>query len=507
MVLRPLLCSRKLLYLYQQRLLTRPSCLHRLYSTRLDASFKDSLLNYDVTRDINTLVKQLPKTGSQTGIAPMYNAVLSKCVSKHELDHIQQITNLMKERGVQMDTATYNILMRLKLSKREIQQEESFEVYNDMMSRSIKPNTATFNTFIKYACQHQHWAAIPQWLNLMKEHAIEPNRITAQTIFRSLVTNPTNTSLLEALDSIASAVSFDREPFLNAGIVALIKDNKNSIALQLLNTLFEYEKPKSAHSYNIMITALCRQGDLDIAHNVLNAMIHNSKIPNPDVITFTSLIHGIIKRGGDEKEQLDAIINIYTKLLNFGLRSNNVLDSVLLAYFIKHQDARKPEAIEAMCDLILNNKEKARSPRQHGDIQLVEMYIYNMMMDFYFLQSRTQKQSQLPKQPFILLRHAVEQRKLNPTTSTLNIFVRGLADYHQDLNAAEKVLEFFVRRGVKINERTLWFLVKSALKQDKIEKAHNWIQEYEKDRAIEGDGLLWFKSQVMKWGVKDDTPV
>ncbi|EIE84795.1 hypothetical protein RO3G_09505 [Rhizopus delemar RA 99-880] len=390
MVPRSLLCSRKLLFLYQQKPLTRASYFQRLYSTQLSTSFKDSLSDYAITKDINALVKHLPTSGSQNEMVPIYNTAL----------------NLMKKRGVQVDTATQNILMRLRLSKRGIKQEEAFKIYQDMLSQSIKPNTATFNTFIKYACQHHHWDALPQWLKLMKQHSIEPNRITAQTIFRCLVVDPTNTVLLEAFDSVSPIVSFDKESFLNAGIVALIKDNKTTLALELLNTLFEKEMPRSTYSYNIMVTALCRQGDLKTARNILNAMIHNSKIPNPDIITFTSLIHGIIKCGGDEKEQLSSIVDIYTKLLSFGLRSNNVLNSVLLSYFIKRSSIRKPEAIETMY--------------------------------FCFTRSRSQKQTSLPKQPFLLLRHAIEQRKLKPTTSTLNIFVRGFADYHHDLNTAEK---------------------------------------------------------------------
>ncbi|KAG1449978.1 hypothetical protein G6F46_010688 [Rhizopus delemar] len=499
MVPRSLLCSRKLLFLYQQKPLTRASYFQRLYSTQLSTSFKDSLSDYAITKDINALVKHLPTSGSQNEMVPIYNTALSKCVRKGELGHIQQIIDLMKKRGVQVDTATQNILMRLRLSKRGIKQEEAFKIYQDMLSQSIKPNTATFNTFIKYACQHHHWDALPQWLKLMKQHSIEPNRITAQTIFRCLVVDPTNTVLLEAFDSVSPIVSFDKESFLNAGIVALIKDNKTTLALELLNTLFEKEMPRSTYSYNIMVTALCRQGDLKTARNILNAMIHNSKIPNPDIITFTSLIHGIIKCGGDEKEQLSSIVDIYTKLLSFGLRSNNVLNSVLLSYFIKRSSIRKPEAIETMCEIVLNNKKKVRLPRQHGDIELIEMHIYNMMIDFCFTRSRSQKQTSLPKQPFLLLRHAIEQRKLKPTTSTLNIFVRGFADYHHDLNTAEKVLDFLVHRGVKMNERTVWLLVKSALKQNKIERARYWIVEYEKDHCIKGDGLLWFKSQIMKW--------
>lgn len=496
MVLRPLLCSRNLLFLYQ-RVLTNHTCLQRPYSTLLNTSFKKSLLEYSLTKDINALIKQLPTHGPESTSAYLYNAALNKCVKIRQFDHMDQIMALMKERGVQMDRATYNILLRIELEQPNITQQDMFKLYQKMISQSIRPSIVTFNTFIKYTCQHKYWEALPQWLSLMEEHGLKPNRITAQTIFKCLVLNMNDPFLSEAFDKVSSAVpeaSYEKELFWNAAIVALVKDNKADVALDILNMIFSKEKPQTTNTYNTMILTLCRQGNLESAHQLLDSMIHNNKIPNPDIVTFTTLIHAIVKQGGDEVKQLDDIVKLYKKLQEQGLRSNNVLNSVLLAYFVKNQHLHNQKTVEKMYRLVLSNRDEARTQSQSGDVELVEMYIYNMLIDFYFSRSRLKKSGRIPEQPFVLLKHAMNQRKLKPTTSTMNIFVRGLAIYHNDLKAAETTMNLLMAKGVPWNERTIWLLVKAAFQQGKKDRAYHWIQTYEKENVIKGDGLLYLKN-------------
>jgi hypothetical protein len=160
-----------------------------------------------------------------------------------------------------------------------------------------------------------------------------------------------------------------------------------------------------------------------------------------------------------------------------------------------------------MFESIMANKSQVKLPRQHGDKTLDDIQIYNMMMDFYFLHYHKSKslKNQTPQEPFALLNDAVENKKLKPTTTTLNILVRGLAILNKDLAAAEKMVTLLAHKGVQMNEKTAWYLTKSAYKQGQMSRARNWIEKYEsQNRSIKGPGLLHLKSILTKWVENDD---
>lgn len=469
------------------------------------------LSSYVLNKELDLLLVALPSTGARSDILPFYNAVLNKCMKQKEYDHVQKVMDLMKERGIEPDTATFNILTRMKLlsSKTPLSPEQTFDIYKSMIALGIQPNHATFNTFIKYTCNNQQWDSLKTWLDMMEEDNVEPNPVTSRILFKSYVEFPTSSGLSQAFERVSKAVPIKgRERFLNTGVTTLLKAKQTKAAMDLLDMTFASDEPLSVYSYNLLMQALCMDGKLATAHDVLDSMIspnqeQKKNIPKPDIVSFTTVMHGLV-RSSDHVE-LDRLQTLYQQLLDQGLRTNNVLDSVVFYGLVRSDRNKNLAKVKAMFELILANKNLVKTPRQRTDSGLEEIKIYNMMMDFYFLHYHHSEthQNQTPTEPFALLHDAVERRKLKPTVCTLNILVRGLAILNKDLNAAEKMVALLKGKGVEIDEKTVWYLTKSAYAQGQMARARQWIETFEQNQSIKGSGLIHLKSILTKWDKKE----
>ncbi|GAN01006.1 hypothetical protein MAM1_0004c00435 [Mucor ambiguus] len=463
------------------------------------------LQKYVIDRDIVPIIKTLPEKGVSTNIMPFYNAALSTCRDLKEYQHVRLIFNFMKDCNLTPDTATYNILLKMRLSK-EGADVPGLKMYQDMVDEGAHPNHATFNTFIKHAIQHKAWNTLEQWLDLMKQLDITPTPVTLRILFRALCVNPNQPELTRAFDRVSAVVPLTtkQEEFLNAGTSALLDQHKTGAAADLLRTTLGLKTKLSTYTYNLLLRSLCQQGQMESAQRVLMSMITTDSIPEPDIVSFTTVIHGLIRHS--EKIDLNQINALYDKLEQQDLRSNNVLQSVILYGLVRSKDNNNLQKTRSLFDSIISNKNRAQIPVQHGDSPLSEMNTYNMMIDFYFLhyhKSKTYK-NQIPKQVFQLLNEAVEIKKLKPTLVTMNIMVRGLAVLNKDLVAAEKVVELLKSKGVAMDERTVWYLAKSAYRQGQISKARQFIDDFA--LPITESGLKELKLTLNKWDQQPSSP-
>lgn len=466
------------------------------------------LKKYVMNRDIVPIVNALPKKGgASTNMMPFYNAALSTCRDVKEYQHVRLIFDLIKEcPQLTPDTATYNILLKMRLSSTEKGDYVSgLRMYQDMVDEGAQPNHATFNTFIKHAIQHKQWSTLEQWLDMMQQREISPTPVTLRILFRALCVNPNQPDLTRAFDRVSAVVplSSKQEEFLNAGTSALLGQHKTSAAADLLQTTLGLSNAKvSTYAYNLLLRCLCQQGRIESAQHVLTSMITTDSIPEPDIVSFTTVIHGLIRHA--DRIDLNQINALYDKLEQQDLRSNNVLQSVILYGLVRSKDNNNLQKTRALFDSIISNKNRAQIPVQHGDCPLAEINTYNMMIDFYFLHyHKSQKTHQIPKQVFQLLNEAVEVKKLTPTLVTMNIMVRGLAVLNKDLVAAEKVVALLKSKGVAMDERTVWYLAKSAYRQGQISKARQLIDDFK--LPITQSGLKELKSTLNKWDQKPST--
>lgn len=457
---------------------------------------------YRAVKDYNVLLSAIPTAGdlSKTLLVRMYNKAIDECVRERQRHHVDKIVAAMMDKGVSPDPATYNIFIRSQLRGRnEIALRRATSVFEEMKKQGIDPTPATYNTFLKFAVRRRLWDQVLDWVNKM-DPAVHANTITLRILLEAAVTAKHHRGIVTAFETISRHVEIKGyEELLHPAIVALLRHKRTETALFLLERIFHQDRePVTLVSYNILIHALCQRGQIDEAHKILHAMTkHEGTIPRPDVVSFTTLIHGYVRHHLDTKEGLDAIVQLYEDMLSRGLQSTPTLHAVLL-YSLSKSRIINLKSAERLFRLIIKELDERPVIEKRGDL-LPQTVVYNIMMDAYFIQHFNLKMQNRPAPPGLLIKAYnlldEAQRKGIPfTTVTLNIWMRGLALFNNQLYEAEELLQWFQQTGIRGDERTTWYLTRAASRANRSDLARDYLQRYESSGAqIEGRGLRHLK--------------
>ncbi|KAI7848967.1 hypothetical protein BDC45DRAFT_449437 [Circinella umbellata] len=394
------------------------------------------------------------------------------------MEDVELLLHEMETRKVDMDAASYNILIRSKLKQGKWAVKNAKALYDEMELHNVNPTMATFNTFIDYSCRYLLWDDLEMWMDRMKDKGFHGNSITSRILLDVMLTQKYERRVAKAFERVASIapMSVD-EDTLNPVIAILLRHKRTLTALSLLDKIFlpfQYEPsssplpPPTIYAYNLLIHGLSQKGDLEAAHQVLDGMLfkNDHRIPQPDIVSYTTLIHGYIRKAESHDIDIDVILRLYQQMFASGLKSNDKLQTVLL-----------------------------------HDIRLNQAIAYNLMMDGYFLHTYYRNQryglttSSIEPQ-LILLENAIK-KKLKLTTSSLNIWIRGVVIFNKDLYAAEALIRQFKQLGIQPNERTMWYICRTAYLKGRYDMARRWLEEYETEgRIIRGRGLCELKKQL-----------
>lgn len=262
-----------------------------------------------------------------------YNTLISGIASldRPDLNVALTIKRHMEERGLWSNEVTYNALMAV--AARSQQPDEAFEIYDEMISRSLKPNCECFTTLITLCGRAKMMERAFQMHDHMIASGIEPSVIT----FNALLTACRCADRQEAGDVALRVLSTMRETegctpdviTYSTVIDALGRSGRFSQVRHVLEEMGREGIAPNLVTYTSVISALTRAGDLRGALCVLEDMEKHGIRPN--VYTFSTLIHGAGRCGDFDKSfemmelmRLKGIMAsrlTYSKLLHLATKS------------------------------------------------------------------------------------------------------------------------------------------------------------------------------------------
>ncbi|KAI9491342.1 hypothetical protein BDB00DRAFT_833208 [Zychaea mexicana] len=468
--------------------------------------FSRLLAYYRRTKDINSLLQVIPRDDEGSVTIKLFNMALNASLRQNWLKDAEVVLREMQERNVEFDAASFNILIRSKLKQGKRAMEGANAIYNEMQDCNIEPTMATFNTFIDYSCQFRMWDDLQMWIDRMQSKDMDGDSITLRLLVEAMLLHPHEPKLVTVLEHVATAVPISPdEQTLNPIITTFLRHKRTKAALTLLDKIFslQHEIPPSSYAYNLLIHGLSQQGDLEAAHQVIDAMYsgNDHRIPPPDIVSYTTLIHGYIRKAESDDIDIDTILRLYHQLRSSGLQSNGTLQTVLLHGIIKSRyvDIEKTRRLFDM--MIAEDDRRCFLPDPSEEEPLDQTILYNMMMDGYFIHAYHRNQQRglavsSVKAQRELLDEAI-RKKLELTTASLNIWIRGVAVFNKDLAAARSLVKQFERLGIEANERTMWYLCWTAYTMGKPDKVRRWLREYEgQGHVVLGRGFCELKSRL-----------
>jgi len=278
-------------------------------------------------------------------------STLLKSIKNHEPDHknierafnILKIVKLSKAKGIKPDEILYNCILDTCVKYNRIKQAEA--VFSDMKEAQVIPSKITYAIMIKaYGADHNFEKAY-EVFNEMKLSGIPPNEIIYGCLLNAAVKSSKIEKGLEIYDEIKNSdipMNIILYSTLIKGYTRVKNFNK---AFGIYERMIQDETVEvNTIAYNAVLDCCVECHDMKMLNKIYSDFKlkaeNDETAPQPDLITYSTVIKGYCKQKNIEK-----VIDIYNYLRgrdDFVLDEvmyNTILDGMLKAE--KYEDALK----------------------------------------------------------------------------------------------------------------------------------------------------------------------
>jgi hypothetical protein len=440
--------------------------------------------------DIQQIIHDIKETvHSHSQQQSLCNLVLTQYLRTRDPNGAPIILELMQKHHITATDVTFNIILHNELFVRN-NLSTATALYKRIIQDEIPVTAALCNSFLKYHLQHQNWDEAEEWLDISlgTKNNEGFNWYSSSILADALANNPNSTGIASIAEKMLSHPSFisnmNDDAVYNSYLAFLLRHDRISIAKFLIQQYSSrLTQPLSVCTCNLHLRAITLSGDLTDARDMLEKMIHGlDNHPHPDVISFATVIDGYLLRNPEGVPDVGGANELVKEMAQHGVGLNEVVHGIILQGLLK-SDFSDIKPARKLFNTIVDSQPEGTASEYTNTI------LYNTMMNGYFIHHRLMNSNNIPGEVYQLLKQG-RKRRVKFNTSTLNIWVRGLAKMNGDMLAAESMFRQFRRMGVTANERTIWYFVDTAVKKHRWQDAKRWL-DYAKLNGIplEGAGI------------------
>ncbi|TMW97495.1 hypothetical protein EJD97_005396 [Solanum chilense] len=258
----------------------------------------------------------------------VYNSMMGVYARNGRFSWVQQLLELMHERGLEPDLVSFNTLINARLKSGPMTPNLAIELLDEVRSSGIQPDIITYNTLISACSRESNVEEAVKVFNDMESHRCQPDLWTYNamiSVFGRCGMDGEAARLfneLEANGFYPDAVTYNSllHAFARQGNIEKVKE----ICEEMVNMGFG----KDEMTYNTIIDMYGKQGRHDLALQVYNDMTSSGR--SPDVITYTILIDSL----GKDNKMAEAS-KVMSEMLNAGIKPTVRTYSALICGYAK----------------------------------------------------------------------------------------------------------------------------------------------------------------------------
>ncbi|KAK4734832.1 hypothetical protein R3W88_009093 [Solanum pinnatisectum] len=334
----------------------------------------------------------------------VYNSMMGVYARNGRFSRVQQLLELMHERGLEPDLVSFNTLINARLKSGPMTPNLAIELLDEVRSSGIQPDIITYNTLISACSRESNVEEAVKVFNDMESHRCQPDLWTYNamiSVFGRCGMDGEAARLfneLEANGFYPDAVTYNSllHAFARQGHIEKVKE----ICEEMVNMGFW----KDEMTYNTIIDMYGKQGRNDLALQVYNDMMSSGR--SPDVITYTILIDSL----GKDNKMAEAS-KVMSEMLNAGIKPTVRTYSALICGYAK---AGKRVDAEDMFDCMVRSG-------IHPD-----HLAYTVMLDMNLRFGETKKA--------MLLYHDMVRNGFTPDLALYEFMLRSLGKANEEEN-------------------------------------------------------------------------
>ncbi|CAN1161216.1 Pentatricopeptide repeat-containing protein At1g09900 [Linum perenne] len=254
----------------------------------------------------NDAEKLLPEMASRKGCSPSavtFRILIHSLSNKGLSSRAMEWLDAMPKYGCTPDPFQYNpVIVSLC---REKKMEMAIEYTKVMKSRGCNPNITIYNSLLSgwWWCDNVD-AAVELLTEMLTSSNCSPNVATYRISIEGLSRFRRIDEALELFGMVRRMKGYKLNIKTYAMlIVGLIKDSRVDEAMEVLDELKRIQPEVHGKYYNMIVSELCKVGEIDLAIDVFVYMVLNGC--KPENATYAELIEGIARAGfGEEGMEL-----------------------------------------------------------------------------------------------------------------------------------------------------------------------------------------------------------
>lgn len=299
----------------------------------------------------------------------VYNAMMGVYARNGRFSKVQELLDLMRERGCEPDLVSFNTLINARLRSGPMTPNLGIELLDEVRRSGIRPDIITYNTLISACSRVSNLEEAVKVFHDMEANKCQPDLWTynamisvcgrcglsgeAERLFKELGSKSfypdavTYNSLLYAfaregnVDKVKEIcqemveMGFQKDEMTYNTIIYMHgKQGKNDLALQVYRGMKSLGRHPDAVTYTVLIDSLGKANKMREAASVMSEMLNTGT--KPTLRTYSALICGYAKAG----QRVEAE-EIFDCMLRSGIKPDNLAYSVMLDVHLRSNNSKK----------------------------------------------------------------------------------------------------------------------------------------------------------------------
>ncbi|KAJ8753660.1 hypothetical protein K2173_026336 [Erythroxylum novogranatense] len=299
----------------------------------------------------------------------VYNAIMGVYARSARFNKVQELLDLMRQKGCQPDLVSFNTLINARMKVGAMTPNLAVELLNEVRRSGLTPDIITYNTLLSACSRESNLDEAMKVFDDMERHHCQPDLWTynsmisvfgrcglsgrAERLFNELETKgffPDAVTYNSLLYAFARVGNIDKvkeicEEMVKMGFImdemtynTLIhmygKQGHYDLALQLYREMNSSGRSPDAITYTVLIDSLGKANKIAEATRVMSEML-NAGV-KPTLRTYSALICGYAKAGMRVEAE-----ETFNCMLRSGIRPDQLAYSVMLDIFLRFNVTNK----------------------------------------------------------------------------------------------------------------------------------------------------------------------
>ncbi|KAL0321662.1 UNVERIFIED_CONTAM: Pentatricopeptide repeat-containing protein, chloroplastic [Sesamum calycinum] len=299
----------------------------------------------------------------------VYNAMMGVYARNGRFSKVQELLDLMRQRGCAPDLVSFNTLINARLKSGPMTPSLGIELLSEVRRSGIRPDIITYNTLISGCSRESNLEEAVKVFHDMEAHKCQPDLWTYNAMISVYGRCGLSSEAEQLFKELGSKGFFPDAVTYNSLLYAFAREGNVDKVKEICEEMVEMGFTKDEMTYNTIIYMYGKQGKHDHALQIYRDMKSSGR--NPDAVTYTVLIDSLGKAN-----KMTEAANVMSEMVNTGIRPTLRTYSALICGYAKA--GQRVEA-EEMFDCMLRSGIKP------------DNLAYSVMLDVHLRSNSTRK--------------------------------------------------------------------------------------------------------------------